>query len=253
MAALGLVNQDEAEAASTCKPTCGECQTCQKGNCKKKNGKKKCAKGKCTDKSNGTDCSRGTCQNGTCATPQTQSQPIVCQGQIQCPAGTGSNGCCPTSTPNCCFPLRGMTDQDVCAPSASACCSVEDGGSFCPQGDVCCPPTLNFSNGACCPPTSKCCNTFVDCRSGSSTDFCAVGCCAPSPEACSSPGETCGGGAPCTCRQSTETLTLCIDENLTFCRTCTSQSNCEAGTSCFPAWSGSPCGPGNHCYAGCSA
>ena len=37
---LALVHPDETAAgkAGKCKSECGECQTCQKGDCKKKNG-----------------------------------------------------------------------------------------------------------------------------------------------------------------------------------------------------------------------
>ena len=65
---LGLAGADDAAAGKSgkCKPQCGECATCDKGKCKKKNGKKRCKKGKCKAKGNGTGCSIGTCQNGGC-------------------------------------------------------------------------------------------------------------------------------------------------------------------------------------------
>ena len=48
-ALLGLARPDDAVEAKSgkCKPKCGACETCQKGNCKRKNGKKHCKKGKC--------------------------------------------------------------------------------------------------------------------------------------------------------------------------------------------------------------
>src|SRR4051812_4796745 len=68
---LGSLIPQETKAANSgkCKPDCPECQSCNKGKCKKKNGHKKCKKGKCEPLTNGTVCtsvSGGTCCNGTC-------------------------------------------------------------------------------------------------------------------------------------------------------------------------------------------
>ena len=68
--ALGVTHADDATAGGKCKPTCDECETCDKGKCKKKNGKKVCKKGTCKPKVAGSPCtvpSGGSCQNGACA------------------------------------------------------------------------------------------------------------------------------------------------------------------------------------------
>src|SRR5687768_15030084 len=55
---LGLAQPNDAAAKSgTCKPKCGECKTCKKGNCTKKDGKTVCKKGKCQATALGTTCS----------------------------------------------------------------------------------------------------------------------------------------------------------------------------------------------------
>ena len=81
---LGLADPDEAAAAKTgkCKPTCGECEKCKKGDCDKKDGKKVCKKGKCQAKANGTPCSAGTCQGRRCTSPP--STPVSVS-TYQCP------------------------------------------------------------------------------------------------------------------------------------------------------------------------
>lgn len=69
LVALGLTNADDAAAAKTgrCKQECGECEFCQTGTCKKRNGKKRCKRGVCKPKANSTSCSvGGVCYNGNC-------------------------------------------------------------------------------------------------------------------------------------------------------------------------------------------
>jgi hypothetical protein len=69
--ALGLLGleapiETSAGKSGKCLPECSECQTCQKGNCKKKNGKTRCDRGKCKAKTTGTPCGGGSCQSGSC-------------------------------------------------------------------------------------------------------------------------------------------------------------------------------------------
>lgn len=65
MGALGLAGPDDAGAAKSgkCKQKCGQCNFCEKGKCKKKNGKKRCKKGECKPVEGGTPCTGG---NGDC-------------------------------------------------------------------------------------------------------------------------------------------------------------------------------------------
>ena len=93
---LRLAHLHDAAAATSgkCKPTCGECEKCKKGDCDKKDGKKVCKKGKCQAKANGTPCSAGTCQGRRCTSPPPTP---VSVSTYQCPGPveaitSGSNG-----------------------------------------------------------------------------------------------------------------------------------------------------------------
>jgi hypothetical protein len=70
---LGLLRlappHDAAAKPGKCKPKCGECEKCKKGDCEKKNGKRVCKKGRCRAKAEGAACSAGTCQDGICTAP----------------------------------------------------------------------------------------------------------------------------------------------------------------------------------------
>ena len=66
---LGIVQPAAAAKSGTCKAACGECQACDKGKCKKKNGKKRCRKGTCRAVSNRTCGNGGVCQGGSCVCP----------------------------------------------------------------------------------------------------------------------------------------------------------------------------------------
>src|SRR5262245_3159883 len=63
--------QAREEKSSDCNPACGQCQTCKKGACKNKNGKKRCKPGRCQSSVQGAACSvptNGICQSdGSCA------------------------------------------------------------------------------------------------------------------------------------------------------------------------------------------
>ena len=89
---LGLAGADDVAAGKSgkCKPKCGECQTCDKGKCNKKNGKKRCKKGKCKAKGNGTGCSTGTCQSGSCVASGGGVPLQSCTSNAEC--GVESNG-----------------------------------------------------------------------------------------------------------------------------------------------------------------
>jgi hypothetical protein len=92
---LGLAHPDDAAAATSgkCKPRCGECEKCKKGDCDKKDGKKVCTKGKCQAKTNGTPCSAGTCQDRRCTnSPPPPSRVSVLAYQCPGPVETLSSG-----------------------------------------------------------------------------------------------------------------------------------------------------------------
>jgi hypothetical protein len=113
LAALGLTHSHETRARSRrCKPECGECETCKKGECKRKNGQKVCKKGKCRPKADGTACSGGrVCQAGTCG---------CASGREFCGL---SCGCC---VPNA--PVSGALPSRHRCSASSECC---DGGACC--------------------------------------------------------------------------------------------------------------------------
>lgn len=69
LAALGQSGNATAAKSGRCKRTPGACETCKKGKCHKKNGKKQCKAGKITPKAEGTVCSGGACQSGRCVAP----------------------------------------------------------------------------------------------------------------------------------------------------------------------------------------
>ena len=69
LAALGQAGTATAAKTGKCKRTPGACETCKKGKCHKKNGKKQCKAGKITPKAEGTVCSGGASQSGRCVAP----------------------------------------------------------------------------------------------------------------------------------------------------------------------------------------
>jgi hypothetical protein len=93
---IGLHTSDDAAAkrkSGTCKPPCTECTRCQRGKCRKKDGKKRCKKAACVPKGAGAPCSvpaGGSCESG---------------GACGCPAGlTNCAGVCTmleTDAANC--------------------------------------------------------------------------------------------------------------------------------------------------------
>jgi len=99
LAALGQSGNATAAKSGRCKSTPGACETCKKGKCNKKNGKKQCKAGKITAKAEGTVCSGGACQSGRCVAPDgtvltpdrgggTGPPPPASQGiTVTCPRG----------------------------------------------------------------------------------------------------------------------------------------------------------------------
>ena len=185
---LGLRDPDDAAAAKscTCKPKCGECEKCKKGDCDRKNGKKVCKKGKCQPKSNGTPCTvpaGGSCHNGACvACPATCP---VCQACVNGQTCTplANDPACETNACKACqggacvnAPVGKPCDgtgkcngSGTCAPAPNC---VPRGG-FCGEGEPrpCCSATCTLDPGD---PTGSCaqsaqgepCITDDDCNSG---------------------------------------------------------------------------------------
>lgn len=125
--ALGLGGLAESEASKNgkCKPKCDECNKCNKGKCKRKNGKKHCKKGSCVPKENGTGCTlsngdSGTCQNGACAAVG----PNCDEGLTDC------NGIC----------VNLQTDAENCGTCGDSCGT----NAFCQAGT--CAPIVESTN-----------------------------------------------------------------------------------------------------------
>ncbi len=135
---LGLAARDDASAAksNTCQRKPGECETCKKGKCQRKNGKKRCKAGKVQPKPEGTACSSGRCQNGQCLSQSVPTlncvlEPLAttcargcgtrlnnCNQSIVCPCPGGQN-CLPNGT--CARPCT----------TAAECADCGSGGAFC--------------------------------------------------------------------------------------------------------------------------
>lgn len=125
-AALLGVGTGMAASSGTCKPACPTCQTCEKGKCKKKHGKKKCKPGTCIPVSNGTACGDNpckTCQGGACVNA---GNGTPCNGTGQC-----LNGTC-NARPTCL-----STGADCTPQTAASCCSgVCLGNNHCQNSQV---------------------------------------------------------------------------------------------------------------------
>lgn len=172
---LGSVHQVEAKRSSgKCKPSCGQCETCDRGKCNKKHGKKRCKKGKCKALS-GTACtlatgSAGTCCGGNCRDLQTDGANCgacdgactsneVCQTGLCFPIST-----CPASTAVQCDPLT-----TGCGVGALLCvCNRStEGNVVCVEltpGGVCpdltpCTSSATCPLGQACVEVGSCCTT----------------------------------------------------------------------------------------------
>lgn len=143
---LGPADIAAKRKSGRCKPTCGECHTCDKGRCRKNNqGEKVCKKGKCKPKATGAPCTEfrsGRCQNGTCVPtstcPATTSQ--LCPGgpAVAC-GGTDVAPClCSRSTEDqvaCILLPPGLNCADITPCSSSATCKA---GYICVETGSCC-------------------------------------------------------------------------------------------------------------------
>jgi hypothetical protein len=170
---FGLAHPDEATAARTgkCKPKCGECEKCKKGDCKRKNGKKVCKRGKCQPKVDGTACSRATCQNGRCVC---HGLDTPCTADAQCCTGICDSyfdeckavrfGCDPTIAGHC-------PDQGICCTTFSS------------DGEFVCLPEPSDNPRVC----GTTCDNLVDCNfgGGGRAAVCRDGaCCCPTGAFC---------------------------------------------------------------------
>jgi hypothetical protein len=183
-----------AEGKKTCNPACGECQTCQKGSCKKKkNGKKKCKPGTCKPLANGLACGNTfcrQCQSGQCVAV---ADGTACEngnschsGSCACPTGTGGFPAC-TATQVChvsgpgtnvCFP------KSTCPVNAAACPTATSCGTNCrcgvsKEGQTVCWNDTNF------------CTALFPCTSSAG---CAVGRVCVDISGCCSPPQPAGTG-----------------------------------------------------------
>ncbi len=122
LGALGLAASDAADAAKsgTCKPPCGECQRCKKGDCDRKHGKKVCRKGRCKLQRFGTPCTGGTCQSGRCVAPDGPVVPPVADDPAEDPTGGPTGGPPPSSCIPVCPRLQTCTSSSQC-PSGTLC------------------------------------------------------------------------------------------------------------------------------------
>jgi hypothetical protein len=152
LSTLGLAQPEDVAAAKSgkCKPKCGECERCKRGDCNKKDGKTRCQKGKCKPKADETGCSVGTCQGGRCVAAPPPPPPPFCAGKNTCvdidiacnQPGTAECVCYPTAAsgaPHCgldvvdvqdcagaapadpCAPGERCVDVSACIPGATGC------------------------------------------------------------------------------------------------------------------------------------
>lgn len=139
---LGLGALDSADTGARksgrCKPRCGACERCKKGDCKRKNGKKRCEKGKCKSVCTASQvCQAGSCfPTGACPATTTQF----------CPT-TGSSTACSTGTANC-FCSLSAEGNVVCVHLGGGSCGTPSctTSATCPAGEAC----VEF--GSCCAP-----------------------------------------------------------------------------------------------------
>jgi hypothetical protein len=156
LAALGQSRNTSAAKNGRCKSTPGACETCKKGKCNKKNGKKQCKAGKITPKAEGTVCSGGACQSGRC---------VALDGTVLTPDPAGGTSTVPLppsppSPPPCSFAgllVDCSSSSAICASTAGAICDTNDTP---PGNKVCCQPL-----GNCCRDNADCCGAGI-CRNG---------------------------------------------------------------------------------------
>jgi hypothetical protein len=212
---LGSLSPTGTEAAKSgkCKPACTECQTCNTGKCRRKNGKKRCKKGTCEPLPNGTACASpngatgATCQNGTCTCPtlcngtcvDTQSDEANCG---TCGKVCGTNQVCQRGF---CFPKAACpaTQVGACIP-AQMLCGVACGCGRSTEGNVVCVDiAVSCEAAPPCATSADCAARFacVDvtesggCGCASPTKLCLAACLAPMPaREATAASEAIGGG-----------------------------------------------------------
>ena len=158
-----------------CEPTCGTCETCDKGKCKKKkHRKKRCKKGTCKPLT-GTGCTlasgaAGACCSGICRDLQTDAANCgtcggtctateVCQSGLCFPVST-----CPATTTLQCDPLTTSCGDGV---GTCVCNRSTEGNVVCVDlapGAVCpdlipCTSSATCATGQACVEIASCCTT----------------------------------------------------------------------------------------------
>ena len=182
LAVLGVAPPDTSAAKSgKCKPKCGECEKCKKGDCDKKNGKKVCKKGKCKPKADGTPCTAfagGVCRTGACVNLQTDeancgSVSTVCGPSQVCQAGSCfPSGTCPASTTQMC-PGGGPTPRCGSNPDAPG---IDCQCSRSAEGNVVCIWNDDTPCGSLTP-----CTSSASCGAGSACVALGPACCPEGP------------------------------------------------------------------------
>ncbi len=190
---LGMTGSDDAEAAKSgkCTRLPGECETCTKGKCQRKNGKKSCKAGKIAPKAEGTGCSGGTCQNGQCISPTGQVVPPP-------PQPPGRDGC-PDGTQDCSGSCVDLASDSLNCGSCGARCQLN---AHCSEGACLCGFRDSNAPYQCCPNGQPICNTTGgetymlgdSCVPVPRAQGCPVGyqtCIGPECETCCPPTSTC--------------------------------------------------------------
>lgn len=176
---LGSTQIEAKRSSGKCKPACDACETCDRGKCNKKHGKKRCKKGRCKALT-GTACSLPTGSVGTCCSG-------VCRDLQTDEANCGAcDGAC-TSTQVCqtglCFPVS------ICPPNTTVQCDplttpCGDGAGTCvcnrsTEGNVVC---VELTTGVLCPDLIPC----------TSSATCSVGrACVEIGSCCTTPTHAC--------------------------------------------------------------
>jgi hypothetical protein len=183
-ALLGLARPDDAVEAKSgkCKPKCGACETCQKGNCKRKNGKKQCKKGKCKPRKGVVDCPAGQLRNPvTCGCCQVAGQTCPVSGANSCCSGLCPGGTCESRVSGAPCAFGAECGTGVCRNGVCACSELRE---RCFQNGDCCGATTGLAGSVVCS-THNDVSGIVCCVSG-------TGLCATSADCCSD--LRCNGG-----------------------------------------------------------
>ena len=155
--ALGLLGLARAEDAwgldkhynRDCSKQCNQCEKCEKGKCRTKNGKKRCADGKCKPRANGVACAACTgssCGNGTCQRGRCVASGPFCAGQNYCTATgaaplcnkTGTAACvCALTTAGAPFCASAAEDSILVPQAPNSCSAPECAGRTCLNISAC--------------------------------------------------------------------------------------------------------------------